>query len=125
MQMEDAARIDDRFVAALNAGDLDELVRLYERDAALMPSPGKVVHGTAAIRGALAGFVAAKPKMSATARTLAHSGDVALVSTEWQLEVDGPDGKRANMSGRSVEVVRRQADGSFRFVIDFPFGVGG
>ncbi|HEY3555211.1 MAG TPA: nuclear transport factor 2 family protein, partial [Casimicrobiaceae bacterium] len=111
--MDDAARIDDRFVAALNAGDLDELVRLYEPDAALMPPPGKVVHGTAAIRGALAGFVAAKPKMSATARTLAHSGHVALVSTEWQLEVDGPDGKRANMSGRSVEVVRRQADGSF------------
>jgi uncharacterized protein (TIGR02246 family) len=75
--MDDAARIDDRFVAALNAGDLDELVRLYEPDAALMPSPGNVVHGTAAIRGALAGFVAAKPKMSATARTLAQSGDVA------------------------------------------------
>jgi ketosteroid isomerase-like protein len=27
------------------------------------------------------------------------------------------------MSGRSVEVVRRQADGSWRFAIDFPFGV--
>ena len=123
--MDDAAKIDDRFVAALNDGDLDALVALYEPNASLMPAPGKVVQGSAAIRGALAGFVAAKPKMSATARTLAQSGDVALVSAEWQLEVDGPDGKRANMSGRSVEVVRRQADGSFRFVIDFPFGVGG
>ncbi|HET9750094.1 MAG TPA: nuclear transport factor 2 family protein [Casimicrobiaceae bacterium] len=123
--MDDAAKIDDRFVAALNDGDLDALVALYEPNASLMPAPGKVVQGSAAIRGALAGFVAAKPNMAATARTLAQSGDVALVSAEWQLEVDGPDGKRANMSGRSVEVVRRQADGSFRFVIDFPFGVGG
>jgi uncharacterized protein (TIGR02246 family) len=121
--MDDAARIDERFAAALNAGDLDALMQLYEADASLMPTPGVIARGSAAIREALAGFLAMRPRMSAEARTLAQSGDIALVTAKWQLEVDGPDGKRATMAGQSIEVVRRQADGSYRFVVDFPFGV--
>lgn len=118
------AEIDTLFVDALNAGDLDALIALYEPQAALMPSPGKVVNGTAAIREALAGFLAAKPSMSMSARTLAQDDDVALVSATWQLSLTGPDGKLATMSGKSVEVVRCQPDGRWLFAIDFPFGAG-
>ena len=114
--------IDTLFAKSLNAGDLDALMTLYEPQAALMPSPGKVVTGACAIREALAGFIAAKPSMTITARTLAQAGDVALVSATWQVAIDGPDGKRASMSGTSAEVVRRQPDGRWLFAIDFPFG---
>ncbi|HEY6830291.1 MAG TPA: SgcJ/EcaC family oxidoreductase [Gemmatimonadaceae bacterium] len=119
------AEIDTLFASALNAGDLEALVSLYESNAALMPSPGNVVHGTAAIREALAGFLAAKPSMTLDARTLATTGDLALVSATWQLSLTGPDGKPATMNGNSVEVVRRQADGRWLFAIDFPFGASG
>lgn len=122
MPARNPAEVDALFAAALNAGDLDALVALYEPGAALMPSPGTVVNGTAAIREALAGFLAAKPSMSLDARTLAQAGDVALVSAAWQLSLTGPDGKPATMSGKSVEVARRQPDGRWLFAIDFPFG---
>jgi uncharacterized protein (TIGR02246 family) len=115
--------IDTLFEKALNAGDLDALVSLYEPQASLMPSPGNVVTGTAAIREALAGFLAAKPTMTLTARTLAQSGDIALVNATWQLSLTAADGNASTMSGSSVEVVRRQADGRWLFAIDFPFGV--
>ena len=122
MPARNPAEIDTLFAAALNAGDLEALASLYEPDAALMPSPGNVVHGAAAIREALAGFLAAKPSMTIDASTLATAGDLALVSATWQLSLTGPDGKPATMSGKSVEVVRRQADGRWLFAIDFPFG---
>ena len=122
MPARNPAEVDALFAAALNAGDLDALVALYEPGAALMPSPGTVVNGTAAIREALAGFLAAKPSMSLSAQTLAQAGDVALVSAAWQLSLIGPDGKPATMSGKSVEVARRQPDGRWLFAIDFPFG---
>lgn len=61
--------------------------------------------------------------MSVTARTVARTGDVALVTAHWQLAMSGPDGKPAQMSGQSVEVARRQANGDWLFVIDEPFGV--
>jgi uncharacterized protein (TIGR02246 family) len=118
-------QVDDLFAKALNAGDVDALTKLYEPQASLRPSPDKAVSGTAAIREALAGFVAAKPRMTLTARTVAQSGDIALCTAQWQLSMTGPDGKPAQVSGQSVEVVRRQANGDWLFVIDEPFGVAG
>jgi uncharacterized protein (TIGR02246 family) len=115
--------IDTLFAQALNAGDLAALVALYEPQAALMPSPETVVTGSAAIRDALSGFLAAKPSMTVSARTLAQAGGVALVTAEWKLSMTGPDGKPATMNGQSVEVVRRQPDGRWLFAIDFPFGI--
>ena len=112
------------FAQNLNSGNLDALVGIYEPQATLMPSPGTLVSGTAAIREALAGFLAGKPNMTLTARVVAQSGDLAVTSAKWQLSMTGPDGKPANMTGESVEVVRRQADATWRAVIDLPFGGG-
>ncbi|HEX8012715.1 MAG TPA: SgcJ/EcaC family oxidoreductase [Casimicrobiaceae bacterium] len=117
-------KVDRLFVQALNAGKLDDLVALYEPEAALMPSPGKLVTGTAAIRESLGAFVAGKPKMTLMPRVIAQSGDIAVLTAKWDLSMTGSDGKPAAMSGQSLEVVRRQADGRWLFVIDLPFGVG-
>ena len=116
--------IDRLFADNLNAGKLDALVAIYEPQATLMPQPGKLVTGTAAIRESLAAFLAGKPKMTLTVRRVAESGDLAVTSAKWQMSMIGPDGKPAQMSGESVEVVRRQADGTWRAVIDLPFGAG-
>src|SRR5512144_2477545 len=116
--------LDSMFAGFLNAGNLDDLAALYEAQATLTPSRGKTVVGLPAIREALAGFLAAKPRMSISARVVAQTGDVALVTSKWQLAMTGPEGEPAQMSGHSVEVARRQADGSWRFVIDEPFGLG-
>ena len=115
--------IDRLFAQALNAGDLDALVALYEPQASLMPSPGKIVVGTAAIREALAAFVAGKPSMTLAPSVVSQTGDLALVTAAWQLQITGPDGKPAQMSGHSVEVVRKQPGGHWLFAIDMPFGV--
>ena len=115
--------VDRQFAAALNSGNVEALVGLYEPDATLTPQPGTSVKGHAAIREALTGFVAAKPHIALTPRVVAQSGDLAMVSAQWQLALTGPDGKPASMSGKSVEVVRRQRDGTWLFVMDEPFGV--
>jgi uncharacterized protein (TIGR02246 family) len=115
--------VDLLFVKALNAGDIDALMELYEPQASLMPSPGKVVAGTAAIREGLGAFLAARPNMTMSQRLVSRTEDLALATSKWEATMTGPDGKRAAMNGQSVEVLRRQADGSWRFAIDMPFGV--
>jgi uncharacterized protein (TIGR02246 family) len=114
--------VDRLFVQALNAGKIDDLVALYEPQATLMPQPGKLVTGSAAIREALAQFVSGKPKMTLQPRLIAHTGDLAVIGSKWELSMTGPDGKPAQMNGESFEVVRRQADGRWLFAIDLPFG---
>lgn len=115
--------IDALFEKALNAGDLDALLALYEPTATFTVEPGKVVSGTAAIREALTGFLALKPSISLKPRILGNAGDVALVSSAWVLEGTGPDGKPVALTGTSAEVVRRQADGTWKFVVDSPWGL--
>jgi len=115
--------VDRLFAAALNAGDIDALVALYEPEASLSPAPGKQVSGHAAIRDALAHFVAAKPRMDLSVRVIAQSGDLALCTARWKLAMTDAEGKPQEVAGQSVEVVRRQADGRWLFAIDEPFGM--
>jgi uncharacterized protein (TIGR02246 family) len=115
--------IDALFGKALNAGDVDALLALYEPTATFTVEPGKIVSGHAAIRDALNGFLALKPSISLTPRVLGNAGDIALVSSEWVLKGTGPDGKPVELTGTSAEVVRRQADGTWKFVVDSPWGL--
>ena len=115
--------VDRQFAEALNAGKLDALVALYEPQASLTPAPGKVAVGIDAIREALGGFLDGRPKMALSPRVVARSGDLALLTSKWELTMTGPDGKPAQMHGQSVEVARRQPDGNWLFAIDLPFGI--
>ena len=115
--------LDVLFVQAFNAGDIEAMMKLYEPAASLTPQPGQVVSGTNALREALSGFVARKPRMTLEARTLAETGGIALTTSKWVLEGTGPDGKPMKTEGQSAEVARRQPDGTWLFVIDNPHGL--
>ena len=115
--------LDVLFVQAFNAGDIEAMMQLYEPAASLTPQPGQIVFGTKALREALSGFVARKPRMTLEARTLAEAGGIALTTSKWVLESTGPDGKPMKAEGQSAEVARRQPDGTWLFVIDNPHGL--
>ena len=48
--------------------------------------------------------------------------DPALVITEWSFSGTGPDGNPVNMVSKSADVLRHPDDGTWRFVIDNPWG---
>ncbi len=50
-------------------------------------------------------------------------GDIALITAKWELTGTGADGKPVQLAGQSFEVARRQADGSWRYLIDSPWGL--
>ena len=122
MIKDDPVALDREFERLLNAGDLDGLMTLYETEAALMPMPGSIVVGATGVRAALAGFIAAKPVIKTNGRLVAQTGDLALLANDWTLDVDGPEGKRATMSGSAIEIARQQKDGRWLFAMDMPYG---
>src|SRR5437660_11189097 len=115
--------LDRCVMEAMNAGDIDGLVSLYEPQATLTPAPGNLVTGLDAIRESFGPFIALKPTLTLTPRKLAETGDIALTCATWELTGTGPDGSPVRMSGNSVEVCRRQPDGRWLFVIDNPHGL--
>ena len=104
------------------AGDLDALVELYEPDATLVAQPGEVVEGTEAIREALRAFLATQPTFNLEVRKVLQTGDIALSFADWTLRGTGPEGEAIEMAGQTSDVQRRQPDGTWRFVIDNPYG---
>jgi uncharacterized protein (TIGR02246 family) len=122
MSAQQPDEIHRAFTAAFNAGDLDGLLALYEPDASVAPAPGEVVTGHAAIREVLAGFLALEGQISMQTLRVIPSGDVALLHGMWLLTGTTTDGNPLELAGKSAEIVRRQPDGSWRFVVDNPFG---
>jgi uncharacterized protein (TIGR02246 family) len=110
------------FADRLAAGDLAGAISLYEDDAVLLPDPGTVVTGRQGVRSGLGAYFALRPTLTPGARRVLVAGDVALVVHEWRLSGALPDGTALEQTGRAVDVLRRQGDGTWRFLVDNPWG---
>ena len=124
-----AARTADEVVVqviqALNAGDVEAALALYEPGATFVPEPGKAVTGAEAIREVLYGFLALNPRLTIRVTQSIQSGDLALVCSRWTLKGTDPNGTPVDLAGQGADIVRRQADGTWRFVVDNPFAGAG
>ena len=110
------------FAEAFGAHDLEAALALYEPGATLIAQPGEVVKGTEAIREALGATLALAPRFDFEFNYAFEVGDVALLFSDWTLSATDPDGNAVELAGRTTDVARRQADGSWLFVIDDPYG---
>lgn len=107
------------FVRYLDARDLTGLVSLFEPRATFHPEPGRLVTGTDAIRESLGGYVEAGVQLSLELRTIHTVGDLALLSNRAEVRGLLPGG--GMLSTTTTEVVRRQPDGRWLYVVDDPF----
>jgi ketosteroid isomerase-like protein len=106
LRPEDLTRL---VVRRLNSGDVEGLVALYEPDATLVTLAGQSVSGLEEIRRVFSRIVGSGVTADpGTERPTLRSGDLALTST------------RLSNGTVTVEVARRQQDGTWLWVIDHP-----
>jgi ketosteroid isomerase-like protein len=110
---------------AITSADMDAALSLYEPDATFaLPAvfgEGSVT-GLDGLREAFGGLLALSPELTVNAEKTLVSGDTALVIGHWTLKGRDPDGNEIDTGGRYADVVRRQSDGGWLFVIDNPNG---
>lgn len=105
-QPEDLSRL---LVQRLNNGDVDGLTALYEPNAVLALPGGGIATGLQEIRRAYERLVADRPRFEpGTQQPTLLCGDLALTSS------------RLTNGAVTVEVARRQADGTWLWAIDQP-----
>jgi uncharacterized protein (TIGR02246 family) len=111
------------FEEAFNAGDIDALMALYEPEAALVPQPGAVAEGTAAIRESLRWFLDRGGRITLDTKLVLRVGDLAFLANRWSLTgATMPDGSPSELAAATAEVARRQPDGTWLYVIDNAWG---
>ncbi|MDO9421155.1 MAG: hypothetical protein Q7T66_10860 [Herminiimonas sp.] len=118
---EDCSRV---LVAALESGDIELSVALYETSAVLFKKSGEVMTGLEAIRENNAGVIALKPKFTIAFIKATLSGDGTLATNRMKAELafTKPDGQLVQTNVDTLEVLRKQEDGSWRYIIDDPYG---
>lgn len=117
MNAREPAEASTLFVRYFADGDLDGLMSLYE-EGAVFPTPHGTSTGHDEIRATLKAYLDSGAKLVFGESLVFAAGDLALMHTPWTMTM--PDG--STPEGATAEVVRRQSDGSWKYIIDNPDG---
>ena len=112
---EEICRLFQQYMAE---GDIDSVLSVYDTEAVFLNQSRELKKGGEALRQELAPFAAIKATFDFNIKEIIQSGDIALMHTEWNVSLPHP------MSVYAIEVARRQADGTWRWLIGDPFTVG-
>ena len=122
MASETPEQVLNAIVDGINTRNLDSLMALYEAKAGYAAQPGSLAHGLSGVRQSLAAVIDMKGTLDLKVTRILEASDLALVIGVWSFTGTGPDGQPVTLTGRNADVLRRQSDGSWRFVIDNPWG---
>lgn len=115
---------DRILLTALENADLETTVSLYEPSATLFRKSGATMTGHDEIRASNAALIAIKPKFTIAFIKTTLSGDQTIATTRMKASLIGTaaDGSEIHGDIHTLEVLRKQSDGSWRYIIDDPYG---
>jgi len=117
----DAAQHPEVFAVAFNSGDAAALESVYEDLGVLVPEPGQPVTGLDRA-AANARFQSLGLPIEVRPRHVYVADDIALLIVDWTIGGTGRDGAPVHLRGTAADVVRRGPEGTWRYIIDNPFG---
>ncbi len=117
-QLDTVKAVDAAFAAGMNAKDTAAVFAVYAADAKLMPPDSPILEG-AAVHSVIAGLVAEGASEFVLTPTIAYGvGDLAYVVGTASFKLGG-----ASETVKYTEVLRRGADGTWRYVVDMFSGI--
>jgi len=109
--------------ALAEAKDAPKFASFYAEDAVLMMEDAPDIHGKAALAEGV-GAMMEDPNFAlsfaADDVVVARSGDLAYETGSYTMTMSGPDGTPATETGHYVCVWEKQADGTWKAVVDAP-----
>ena len=105
----------------IDARDIDAILSIHEPSAGIVEWTGALAKGDDEIRRVYTEFFATKPNLKVNARQIIEIDDVAVILGDYTLEFLGRNGKTINTSGKFGDIVRRQPDGKWLYLLDNPW----
>lgn len=104
--------------AAFNTGDVTTVLNMYDFTGIIVPEPGKPVSGKEQFETAIKAILSIKGKMEIKTVYCLETGNLAVGRSEWSIT----DGDEVKISAKGIEVMKQQADGAWKIIIDHAFG---
>jgi len=105
-------------VERFESGEASAMLALYEPDAVFIANDGRTITDHAEIAARLERDLKLGLPLKAKARHVFVADDIAQIVLDWSIEGTGPDGETVRLGGSASDVVRRGADGFWRYLID-------
>jgi ketosteroid isomerase-like protein len=108
------ATLRERF----NSGKVSAMMGMYAPEAVLIAKDGRTITDHTEIAAELERDLKLGLPLEAKARHVFVAGDIAQIVLDWSIDGTGPDGKHVHLGGSASDILRRGADGLWRYIID-------
>lgn len=108
----------DAWQKRFNDADIEAMVDLYMPRVSYINPDGKLLIGKAGVRADFEGMFALKPRIDIHDRKHIVYGDISLTTNHWTLKLGKSVDGKYELAGGGIEVVQKQPDGGWRFIID-------
>jgi ketosteroid isomerase-like protein len=105
-----------------NSGKVSAMMGLYAPEAVLIAKDGRTITDHTEIAAELERDLSLGLPLKAKARHVFVADDIAQIVLDWSIDGTGPDGKHVHLGGSASDIVRRGADGRWRYLIDNALG---
>lgn len=112
--------MNETFANAFNSGDVENINLLFEKNAKVVKRNGEIISGFDNYNSEHLNLLKLGGKMTAVNKYYVQFENIALLSAEWKIETKNEKGEKIEVNGVSSEIVRRQEDGTWLYVIDNP-----
>lgn len=107
---------------AFQANEIDRVMQAYESRATIAFEPGEPTSDRAEQEQLFRDLAALEPRYAYAGHSVMVQDELALHIAPWHLRANAPDGSSIEQRGLSVAVLRRDAAGGWRIVLDDPHG---
>lgn len=108
---------------AFNRRDLEAILECYEDGAAMVAEPGRIVTGKPELRRAYEWILNNINGTATQEKThVIETGDIALFTSRWSFQGTAPDQTPVSREAFASVILRKQADGGWRIVVDNSWG---
>ena len=105
-----------------NSGKIEAMMALYAPEAVFIAKDGRTITDRTEIAAQFQRDISLGLPLKANVRHVFVADDTAQIVVDWSIDGTGPDGKHVHLGGSASDIVRRGADGRWRYLIDNALG---
>src|SRR5262249_19064277 len=105
-------------VERFNSGKVSAMMGIYAPEAVFIVTDARTLTTRPELAADLERDLKPGLPLKAKARHVFVADDIAQLVVDWSIDGTGPDGKHVHVGGSAADILRRGADGLWRYIID-------